>query len=330
MKEPLVSIMIPTYCQEKVVLDAVMSALNQDYPNIEIIVADDASPDNTPDVISTIHDNRLKYHRNKTNLGRVGNYRNTLYNLAKGDWVVNLDGDDFFTNNSFISSAVNKGIIDPEIVMVCAPVIAKGGFFSSNSKFVDSQQTLQGHQALYSFVFMRYPLFHMATLYRREVALRSNFYSKDTISSDTESLWRLALKGKVTYINQYAGVWRVTNLSASRTTDWQRLLDDLDIWPEIFKEAKSLGMTDYNAVLCQKRIIQICAYGHLSALAISGRLKSFKKYIRRYIDRYGVIGLLFIATRWRLYPRILLGLYRNISKYILAIAQRYNSLKHFI
>src|SRR5574340_595951 len=75
--EPLVSIMIPTYGQEEVILKAVDSALAQDYPNLEIIVADDASPDCTSQLVATRKDPRLHYHRNPTNIGRVANYRNT-------------------------------------------------------------------------------------------------------------------------------------------------------------------------------------------------------------------------------------------------------------
>lgn len=106
---PLVSIMIPTYNQEAYISDAIESALAQDYPNLEVVVTDDCSTDHTAEVVKQyLTDSRLKYHRNTKNLGRVGNYHNTLYNVASGEWVVNLDGDDYFTDNKFISIGMSR------------------------------------------------------------------------------------------------------------------------------------------------------------------------------------------------------------------------------
>jgi len=80
-----VTIMIPTYNQSAFILNAINSALDQNYPNLEVIVGDDASTDTTSEILKTIDDSRLKIVRNTFNLGRVGNYRNLLYNHASGD-----------------------------------------------------------------------------------------------------------------------------------------------------------------------------------------------------------------------------------------------------
>ena len=57
-----VTIMIPTYNQAKYISKAIESALNIDYSNIEVIVSDDCSTDNTEEVISKyLEDNRFKY-----------------------------------------------------------------------------------------------------------------------------------------------------------------------------------------------------------------------------------------------------------------------------
>jgi cellulose synthase/poly-beta-1,6-N-acetylglucosamine synthase-like glycosyltransferase len=51
-------------------------------------------------------------------LGRVGNHHNLLYNLAKGEYVLNLDGDDYLTDSFFISSAIKLFKKDKEVVLV--------------------------------------------------------------------------------------------------------------------------------------------------------------------------------------------------------------------
>ncbi len=105
--KPKVSVMIPTFNQAHLVGEAIESALAQTYENLEVIVADDASTDDTPEVVGDFtNDPRLSYYRNSTNLGRVANYHRTLYERATGDWVVNLDGDDYFTDQEYIYTAI--------------------------------------------------------------------------------------------------------------------------------------------------------------------------------------------------------------------------------
>ena len=99
----MVSILIPTYNQSRYLLQAVESALNQDYAHLEVIVCDDASSDWDQGLLKTfVADPRLRIHRNPHNLGRVKNYRQCLYELAKLDWVLVLDGDDFLLDHAYV------------------------------------------------------------------------------------------------------------------------------------------------------------------------------------------------------------------------------------
>ena len=68
MTNPLISVIIPTYNREKTILRSVMSVLNQTYKNLELIVVDDCSTDNTIDILKKIKDNRLiilKHYENR-------------------------------------------------------------------------------------------------------------------------------------------------------------------------------------------------------------------------------------------------------------------------
>lgn len=58
IKNPLVSIIIPTYNRAELLKRAIESALAQTYKNIQIIVVDDASEDNTPEVVQSFKDSR--------------------------------------------------------------------------------------------------------------------------------------------------------------------------------------------------------------------------------------------------------------------------------
>src|SRR3954451_9049882 len=104
MNTPKVSVLIPTYNQSRYVLRAIESALAQDYPLLEVLVRDDCSADDTRIVVEHfIAGHRtapVRYHRNAVNLGILRNYHDGLYEGATGEWVVNLDGDDFFLDST--------------------------------------------------------------------------------------------------------------------------------------------------------------------------------------------------------------------------------------
>jgi len=90
-KRDLVSVIIPTYNRAMVCKTAVESVLCQTHGNVEVIVVDDGSKDNTKDVICGM-DTRVKYIW-QVNAG-VSNARNTGLEAATGDYVAFLDSDD--------------------------------------------------------------------------------------------------------------------------------------------------------------------------------------------------------------------------------------------
>jgi GT2 family glycosyltransferase len=92
--EPLVSVIIPAYNSEKYIADAVNSVLAQTYQNLEIIVVDDASKDDTFNVVSNIiTDRELHAVKKKENSGAAAS-RNQGYGMAKGSLIKFLDADD--------------------------------------------------------------------------------------------------------------------------------------------------------------------------------------------------------------------------------------------
>ncbi|WP_298272278.1 glycosyltransferase [Geobacter sp.] len=233
---PKVSILIPTYGQQDFISSAVSSALAQSYPNLEVIVVDDASPDQTAEKVAAFRDHRLRYVRNAQNLGRVKNYRRALYELATGEWVVNLDGDDFYIDPDFISKAIELAYSEPGIVIVSARrnVVTATG---TREPLLLDTTVLSGKEALLRYNDQRYHFSHLATLYHRPSALACDFYRMDVISSDWESLLRLALKGKVAYLGRVVGCWNLHGDNASLNNCWRDLVDNLKIWESIYQTA---------------------------------------------------------------------------------------------
>lgn len=89
----LVSVIIPTYNREKVLLRSIESVLQQTYANIEVIVVDDGSTDNTQKLLSSIDDPRLVVVQTSGKTG-ANNARNFGVKHAKGSLIAFQDSDD--------------------------------------------------------------------------------------------------------------------------------------------------------------------------------------------------------------------------------------------
>ncbi len=107
MEWPLVSLIITSYNRETMIAKAIESALNQDYPNLEIIISDNCSTDRTDEIIKRyIHDPRVKYIRNEQNIGMLPNYRKATYVVSRGCFITYVGSDDYLIDGSFITDAV--------------------------------------------------------------------------------------------------------------------------------------------------------------------------------------------------------------------------------
>jgi glycosyltransferase involved in cell wall biosynthesis len=113
--EPLVSICIPTYNRAGMINRAIESALGQTYRNIEVIVVDNASSDNTDAVVATYTDERLTYIKNERNVGLFGNF-NRCIELATGKYLHILHSDDYI-DSGFTSRCVVFFQEHPSVVM---------------------------------------------------------------------------------------------------------------------------------------------------------------------------------------------------------------------
>jgi glycosyltransferase involved in cell wall biosynthesis len=250
--------MIPTFNQEKYICEAIDSALAQTYSNIEIIVGDDASTDNTSGIVKKyLNNSKIKLVRNAKNLGRVENYRNLLYEHAAGDFVVNLDGDDYFTDQNFISEAIKLIKNRQDIVMVAAKATTKS-LKEEYESWIPHKKEILGLEIMKALPNPNFFLMHMATLYHRKKSIDIDFYRSNSNSSDWESLYRLSLRGIVGFLDRNIGVWRIHGGNESATADPKKLLENLDIWPLIYSDAINFGMNPFLArYRCAKCILYI-------------------------------------------------------------------------
>lgn len=89
----MISVIIPTYNRGNTIIRSVNSVLEQTWKDLEIIIIDDASMDNTKELISQIEDKRVRYIALKDNKGPA-NARNVGVKEARGEWIAFQDSDD--------------------------------------------------------------------------------------------------------------------------------------------------------------------------------------------------------------------------------------------
>lgn len=123
-EQPLISILIPTYNRGKLLTKAIESAINQTYKNLEIIIADNCSEDNTQLICEEYSkkDDRIKYYRHNTNIGPFAN-ANFLFRNINGKYFTCLNDDDWldidYIEQSFDTLINNPGytFVSPSIVL---------------------------------------------------------------------------------------------------------------------------------------------------------------------------------------------------------------------
>lgn len=89
----LISVIIPTYNRVGLLGRSIQSVLSQTYTNLELLIIDDCSDDNTGEFVKGLSDERIRYHRNEHNMGLAG-AKNVGASLAKGELLAFQDDDD--------------------------------------------------------------------------------------------------------------------------------------------------------------------------------------------------------------------------------------------
>ena len=129
-KFPLVTIGIPTFNRaDRYLKEALESAIKQTYPNLEIVVSDNCSSDDTETIIKAFKDPRIRYFKQDSNIGPNNNF-NFCLKQARGYYFLLLNDDDFI-DNDFI-----------DVCMKAADYRLDLGMMRTGTRIVDSENNI--------------------------------------------------------------------------------------------------------------------------------------------------------------------------------------------
>lgn len=205
-KWPKISIVTPSYNQGQYIEETILSILNQNYPNLEYIIIDGGSTDNTVDIIKKYED-RITYWVSETDKGQA-HAINKGFKKCTGDIINWINSDDFFLEKCFF-------------------IVAKA-FLTKNLDVVSLNSVLYREIPFHSYLDFGRPALERFLIFSAIVPSHTTFWKRDshqnideniTCAIDYELWMRLFKNNKLKKINLFGGVFRYHDESKSVLKD---------------------------------------------------------------------------------------------------------------
>ncbi len=233
----LVSILIPTYNRAVLLKRTIKSALKQNYENIEIVISDNCSTDDTKEVVSRFNDERIRYFVNEKNVGPILNGRLSL-ERATGDLSVILCDDDYFLDERYLENVVklfNKYNSVNLVITDC--VLGKSN--SERRTYLGLNEYVKGLTFFRNFWTKNFNIPVISNVFKTSKALELDPYKDNEILYSDIELWlKLMLVGDVGYVNSPSVYYNfhdenmITNLSKQQLIKNAKFIKNIRIFME--------------------------------------------------------------------------------------------------
>lgn len=213
MSAPRVSIVMATYNRAHLLGRGITALRQQTFTDWELIVTDDASTDNTPDVVGewAQREPRIVSLRNEKNLGASKNY-NKGFRVARGEYIAMLDDDDVWCRDDKLERQVAFLDSHPEHVGV------GGGAIVINTEGEELYRFLKPSEdeEIRSRMLIANPMSNSTTLFRRAVGERVGWYDESLAYSGDRDFWmKMGLAGKLANLPMQLGFYTIGSNNGS-------------------------------------------------------------------------------------------------------------------
>ena len=203
-----VSVVIPTFNRCSLVQQAIDSALAQTYPDIEIIVVDDGSTDETPRIIPAKYGDQIRYIWQE-NAG-LSAARNHGLRLAQGEYVAFLDSDDLW-----LPEKLRRQVAEMEKHPEAGAVLTQARYIDINGKVLNGRYVIGGKISPDDLtwqkqIFRALPCGGSTALIRRDAFLKMGGFREDIHYGEDGEAW-------LRFATQYSVLWQAEPLALIRT-----------------------------------------------------------------------------------------------------------------
>lgn len=206
-----VTVIITTYNRASYLKEALESVLCQTFLDFELLVLDDASTDNTEDLVNSFSDSRIKYTKHLSNLG-ISKNRNYGLSKAQGEYIAMLDSDDLWLSRTKLEEQVNflnahesYGLIGTYACIIDQEKRKNAMIDSISSLFLG-----RSNFWMRQFFLIRNQIFHSSVLIRRKAIEEMGGYDELIPIWEDYELWlRIGTRYKMTNIPKLLTGYRV-------------------------------------------------------------------------------------------------------------------------
>jgi len=213
---PLVSIIMPAYNAERYIKESIGSTLNQSYENLELIIINDGSIDETENIIKSFTDKRIIYIKQK-NMG-VSEARNRGLTIAQGKYITFLDADDVLPKKS-IEVRTNYLEENANIDLVDGTIIVKDGKMEN---IIRRYQPYYNGELLSKLLKIDEKVFFNVCYFFKKSILNDIFF-KTKMTHGEDLLFYIDLSSKnivnYSYVNEIVYLYRSGHVSAMSNMD---------------------------------------------------------------------------------------------------------------
>ena len=233
-QSPLITIGIPTYNRAALARNCVASALAQSYQNIEVLVSDNASTDDTLMTLKSINDKRLRVLTSPENVGATNNFSKCIRE-AKGDYLTLISDDDIL-DPTFLEKCVRLVNIQPDIAIVLAAydVLVTDEFYKNERRIIPavlskklSTGIWDGIEILEEFLSGRISAQLLSSIVRTDILRRNDGYGKHPSAGDLATWIPALLEGRAGLVNERCTTYVVHKSSFSAMFSADDRLSDL-------------------------------------------------------------------------------------------------------
>lgn len=195
-KSPLVSVVVSSYNSEEFIEESLMSLLDQSFEDFELLVVNDASTDNSLEIIQKLQekDNRIKILNNEVNIGLTRSL-NKAIKVANGKYIARQDADDI-SYSTRLEKQVNYMEKNNNIVLLGSRHIDIIEDQKQESKYISFEK-------INNDIYMYNPIAHSSAMFRKDIFRNIGLYDETYLTSQDFDAWiRLAQVGKIAMLDE--------------------------------------------------------------------------------------------------------------------------------